>query len=524
LLLNICAAPKNRAKLAVVEAARALTIHTIQNPAAFDGGMTHVGFRYLDTLNVRVAGASYCPQETVKERAAPANRCAHKILWGFNMTNSRLRSAIVSVLAAGILAIPAQALAQTGSPVDTGNTAWMLTATALVLFMTLPGLALFYGGLVRQSNVLSVLMHCSAIACLVSVLWMVVGYSIAFGDGGAANAWFGGFGKSLLNGVSAQSTWGDIPETVFFMFQMTFAIITPALIIGAYPERIRFSAVLWFSGLWLLLVYAPVAHWVWGGGWLAKMGVRDFAGGLVVHTTCGVSALISAWMLGARDGFPHDVRPPHNPGLTMMGAAMLWVGWFGFNAGSALAAGTSAGMAMTVTHLAAATAALTWMTAEWIKFGKPSLIGTVTGMVAGLATVTPASGFVSPASALLLGLIAGIVCFYMVTLVKNRLGIDDTLDVFAVHGVGGMMGTILCGVLSSAGLGIFSGVGLGQGVTIGHQVWVQIVGVGAAGLWAGVGTVVLLLVLKAAIGLRVSPEEERQGLDLSSHGEQGYNL
>ena len=440
------------------------------------------------------------------------------------MTVSRLHSVILAVLAAAILLAPCDALAQGAGTVDTGNTAWMLTATALVLFMTLPGLALFYGGLVQQRNVLSVLMHCSAIACLVSVLWMVVGYSIAFGDGGAANAWFGGFGKSLMAGVGMDAMHGDIPESVFFMFQMTFAIITPALIIGAYPERIRFSVVLWFSGLWLLLVYAPVAHWVWGGGWLAEMGVRDFAGGLVVHTTCGISALIAAVMLGARNGFPHEVKPPHSPGLTMMGAAMLWVGWFGFNAGSALSAGSSAGMAMTVTHLAAATAALTWMTMEWIKFGKPSLIGTVTGMIAGLATITPASGYVGPASALVFGVIAGIVCFYMVMLVKNRLHIDDTLDVFAVHGVGGMMGTILCGVLSAGGLGIFSGVGLAEGVTILHQLWVQIIGVAMVAAWSGVGTVVLLVILRAAIGLRVSPEEERQGLDLSSHGEQGYNL
>jgi ammonium transporter, Amt family len=440
------------------------------------------------------------------------------------MTISRLQTAILSIVSALVLFCPGHAWAQDQSGVDTGNTAWMLTATALVLFMTLPGLALFYGGLVRQRNVLSVLMHCSAIACLVSVLWMVVGYSLAFGDGGALNVWFGGFGKSLLMGVDQHAIWQDIPESVFFMFQMTFAIITPALIIGAYPERIRFSVVLWFSGLWLLIVYAPVAHWVWGGGWLQAMGVRDFAGGLVVHTTCGVSALICARMLGAREGFPHDVKPPHNPGLTMIGAAMLWVGWFGFNAGSALAAGTSAGMAMTVTHLSAATAALTWMAIEWIKFGKPSMVGTVTGMIAGLATITPASGYVGPAGALVFGFLAGIVCFYMVAFVKARLKIDDTLDVFAVHGVGGMMGTVLCGVFSAAGLGLLSGVGLDEGITIGRQVVVQIIGVGATALWSAVGTVVLLLVLRATLGLRVSPDDEQLGLDLSSHGERGYNL
>jgi len=415
-------------------------------------------------------------------------------------------------------------MAQDQSAVNTGNTAWMLTATALVLFMTLPGLALFYGGLVRERNVLSVLMHCSAVACLASVLWMVVGYSIAFGDGGAANAWWGGLAKSLMMGINADAMWGDIPESVFFMFQMTFAIITPALIIGAYPERIKFSAVMWFSGLWLVFVYAPVCHWVWGGGWLQAMGVRDFAGGLVVHTTCGVSALICAKMLGAREGFPHDVKPPHNPGLTMIGAAMLWVGWFGFNAGSALTAGSSAGMAMTVTHLAAASAALTWMAVEWLKFGKPSLVGTVTGMIAGLATITPASGYVGPASAILLGFLAGVICFYMVGLIKNRIGIDDTLDVFAVHGVGGMMGSLLCGILSAGGMGILSGVGLADGVTIPHQLWVQILGIVAVGAWSGLCTVILLAVIRATVGLRVSRDDEQLGLDLSSHGERGYNL
>jgi Amt family ammonium transporter len=440
------------------------------------------------------------------------------------MTMPRLRSALLFLLTALVLFGPASAMAQDQSGVNTGNTAWMLTATALVLFMTLPGLALFYGGLVRERNVLSVLMHCSSVACLASVLWMVVGYSIAFGDGGSANAWWGGLAKSLMMGINADAMWGDIPESVFFMFQMTFAIITPALIIGAYPERIKFSAVMWFSGLWLVIVYAPVCHWVWGGGWLQAMGVRDFAGGLVVHTTCGVSALICAMMLGAREGFPHDVKPPHNPGLTMMGAAMLWVGWFGFNGGSALAAGSSAGMAMTVTHLAAAAAALTWMGVEWLKFGKPSLVGTVTGMIAGLATITPASGFVGPASAILLGFLAGIVCFVMVGLVKNRIGIDDTLDVFAVHGVGGMMGSVLCGVLSAGGMGILSGVGLAEGVTISHQLWVQILGVVATGAWSGLWTIVLLVIIRAMIGLRVSPDEEIQGLDLSSHGERGYNL
>jgi Amt family ammonium transporter len=522
-MLNICAAPKICAKFP--RSKRFGSDHPANHgPAAFDKGYDYrliaASRRSRDERGVRIGLRS----KGVKKRVEVGEVLVVSIFRGIFMTLSRLFSVILAVFAAVALA-PADALAQSAGTVDTGNTAWMLTATALVLFMTLPGLALFYGGLVRQRNVLSVLMHCSAIACLVSVLWMVVGYSIAFGDGGAANAWFGGFGKTLMAGVGWDAMHGDIPETVFFMFQMTFAIITPALIIGAYPERIRFSAVMWFSGLWLLIVYAPVAHWVWGdGGWLAEMGARDFAGGLVVHTTCGISALIAALMLGARDGFPHDVRPPHNPGLTMMGAAMLWVGWFGFNAGSALTAGSSAGMAMTVTHLAAATAALTWMTAEWLKFGKPSLIGTVTGMIAGLATITPASGFVGPAGALVFGFLAGLVCFYMVMLVKNRLHIDDTLDVFAVHGIGGMMGTILCGVLSAGGLGIFSGIGLADGVTILHQLGVQALAVVVVGAWSGVGTVVLLAIIKAVVGLRVTPEEERQGLDLTSHGERGYNL
>jgi Amt family ammonium transporter len=399
-----------------------------------------------------------------------------------------------------------------------GNTAWVLTSTALVLFMTLPGLALFYAGLVQSKNVLSVMMHCFAIACLVSVLWLIAGYSIAFGDG---NFLTGGLNKLFLTGVSKESLSGDIPETVFFMFQMTFAIITPCLIVGAYPERIKFSAVLVFSGLWLILVYAPVTHWVWGGGWLSEMGVMDFAGGLVVHATAGTSALLLASMLGPRKNFPSGLRPPHNPGLSMIGAAMLWVGWFGFNAGSALAADTSAGMAMLVTHIAAATASLVWMMVEWMKFGKPSLIGIITGMVAGLATITPASGYVGPLGGLCIGFAGGLVCYWVVGLVKSKWAIDDSLDVFAVHGVGGMVGTLLASVFGITALG---GIGLAEGANIGSQFIVQAIGVVSTVLWSLVFTFIIVKVTMALVGLRVDDEEITQGLDVSAHGESGYSL
>lgn len=401
---------------------------------------------------------------------------------------------------------------------DAANTAWILTSTALVLFMTLPGLALFYGGLVRSSNVLSVLMHCFAIACLASVIWLAVGYSIAFADG---TPWVGGLQKAFLMGVGKESLSGDLPETVFFMFQMTFAVITPALIVGAYPERIKFGAVLLFSGLWLIVVYAPVTHWIWGGGWLGEMGVLDFAGGLVVHLTAGVSALVLAVALGGRRGFPTELRPPHNPGMTMIGASMLWVGWFGFNAGSALAANGDAGMAMTVTHLSAATASLVWMVIEWVKFGKPSLVGIVTGMVAGLATITPASGFVGPIGAVIIGLAGGVVCYYMVGLVKHKIKIDDSLDVFAVHGVGGVLGTLMVAVLVDES---FGGAGLAEGMTIGSQFGVQLTGFAAVLVWSVLASYILVKIVKATVGLRVSDDEELEGLDVTSHGETGYNL
>ena len=418
-------------------------------------------------------------------------------------------------LAVALAATPARA-----AELDSGDTAWILTATALVLFMTLPGLALFYGGLVRSRNVLSVLMHCVAIACLASILWLVVGYSLAFGDGGGANAVIGGLERAFLAGVGPDSLSGSIPETVFFMFQMTFAIITPALIVGAYPERVKFSAVMLFSGAWLILVYAPVTHWVWGGGWLAELGVMDFAGGIVVHATAGVSALVFAVMLGARSGFPRKLHPPHSPGMTMAGAAMLWVGWFGFNGGSALAADGNAGMAMVVTHVSAAAASLTWMAIEWIKYGKPSLVGMVTGTIAGLATITPASGFVGPLGGLIYGIAAGGICFVAAQAIKQRFEIDDSLDVFAVHGVGGVLGTLLTAVFALPALG---GLGLPEGATVFSQLGVQALGAGAALLWAGVASFVILKIILAWTGLRAEAEQETEGLDVTVHGEHAYD-
>lgn len=424
----------------------------------------------------------------------------------------------LSILLAGSIFVSAGAAEAADATMNGANTAWILMSTALVLFMTLPGLALFYAGLVQSKNVLSVMMHCFAIACLASLLWLFGVYSLAFDEG---NAFIGGLGKVMLNDVGWDTLSGDIPESVFFMFQMTFAIITPALIVGAYVERIKFSAVLMFTGLWMVFVYAPVTHWVWGGGWLAEMGVMDFAGGLVVHATAGTAAIVAVKMLGNRTGFPTHLRPPHNPGMTMIGAAMLWVGWFGFNAGSALAADGSAGMAMTVTHISAATASMVWVVIEWVKFGKPSLIGIVTGMVAGLATITPASGFVGPIGGLCIGLAGGIICYYAVNFIKNTLKLDDSLDVFAVHGVGGITGTLLAAVFAATSLG---GVGLADGVTMGSQFGVQVVGVVATIAWTAVFSWLILLVTKAICGLRVSEDEITEGLDLAGHGERGYSL
>jgi Amt family ammonium transporter len=397
----------------------------------------------------------------------------------------------------------------------------MLTSSVLVLFMTLPGLALFYAGLVRMKNVLSVLMQCFAITCVVTLAWVVVAYSIAFGDGGASNAWYGGFAKSFMSGVDFKALKGTIPETVFAMFQLTFAIITPALVLGAYAERVKFSGMLVFSLLWLIFVYGPIAHWVWGDGWLGKMGIMDYAGGTVVHLNAGMAALVCALVLGKRRGFPETPMPPHNMTMAVTGACMLWVGWFGFNAGSALAADDRAGMAMLVTHIGAATGAFAWMIGEWIRFGKPSVLGAVTGMVAGLGTITPASGFVGPLGALAIGAAAGILCFFATNFMKRTMNVDDSLDVFPVHGVGGALGTILTGVFVASA---FGGNGYPEKVTMGDQVLVQLTGVLAVAAWSGVVTWILLKVTDVVVGMRVQAEEETEGLDTVLHNEKGYNL
>ncbi len=404
---------------------------------------------------------------------------------------------------------------------DPANTAWMITASVLVLFMTLPGLALLYAGLVRTKNVLSVLMQCFAITCMVTIAWVIAGYSLAFGDGGTLNSWYGGWDKSFLSGITVATLKGSIPETVFAMFQMTFAIITPALVIGAYAERVRFAGMLLFSLLWLLLVYCPVAHWVWGDGWLQKMGLMDFAGGTVVHLNAGMAALVCALVIGRRKGFPDTPMAPHNMTMTVTGACMLWVGWFGFNAGSALAADGSAGMAMLVTHIGAASGSLAWLICEWRRYGKPSALGIVTGMVAGLGTITPASGFAGPMGAIAIGGIAGVACFFATSWMKRSLKIDDSLDVTPVHGVGGVIGTLLTGVFASASLG---GVGYPEGMTMEKQVMVQITGILAVGAWSGIVTWVLLKLSDSFTGMRVSSDEETEGLDTVEHNEKGYNL
>jgi len=418
------------------------------------------------------------------------------------------------LIAASLVASPVFAA---DSAIDSGDTAWILTATALVLLMTLPGLALFYAGLVQSKNIVSVLMHHFAIAALMSVLWVIAGYSLAFsGDG----AWVGDLANSFMSKITLDSASGTIPESVFAAFQMTFAIITPALIIGAYVERMKFAAILLFSAVWLLTVYAPVTHWVWGGGIMAEWGVLDFAGGIVVHATAGTAALVCALVVGKRRSFPTSVQPPHSPVLTMIGASMLWIGWFGFNGGSALGAGNSAGMALLVTHIAAATASLVWIFIEWFRFGRPSLVGIVTGMVAGLATVTPASGFIGVPGGLILGLAGGVACYVAVDLIRVRLKIDDSLDVFAVHGVGGILGSLLVAYLA---LPAFGGLGLADGVTAGSQFMVQLASVAITVLWTGIASYVILKVIGAVIGLRVDQQDEIEGLDLSQHGERGYH-
>jgi Amt family ammonium transporter len=420
----------------------------------------------------------------------------------------------LSALALGLL--PGIALAD---ELSSGDTAWMLTATALVLFMTVPGLSLFYAGMVRAKNVLSVLMQCFAITSLITIVWVLYGYSLAFEDGGSMNAYIGGLSKAFLKGVGVDSLSGTIPETVFMTFQMTFAIITPALIVGAFAERMKFAAMLIFMVLWVTLVYAPICHWVWGGGWVGAMGALDFAGGTVVHINAGVAGLVAALMLGKRKGFPTTAMPPHNLSFTVMGASMLWVGWFGFNAGSELAADGTAGMAMAVTQIATAAAAATWMFVEWLAHGKPSVLGIATGAVAGLVAITPASGTVGPMGAIVIGFAGGLGAFIGATALKRALGYDDSLDVWGVHGIAGIIGAILTGVFSAASLG---GAGLAEGMTIGSQVWVQTQSVLATLIYGGVATFIILLLVKMIVGLRVSEEQETEGLDLALHDERGY--
>lgn len=419
-----------------------------------------------------------------------------------------------SAIAALVTASSAQA--QDVAAVSSGDTAWILASTALVLLMTLPGLALFYGGLVRSKNVLSVMAQCVGIACLASVLWLLGGYSLSFSG---THPLIGDLAKFALNAVPRDALIGTIPENVFFSFQMAFVVITPALIIGATVERMKFSAVMLFSGLWLLVVYAPVCHWVWGGGWLMGRNVMDYAGGLVVHATAGVSALLLAWKLGPRDGYPRDLHPPHNPGMTMMGAGLLWVGWYGFNGGSALAANADAGAALLATHMSASAAGLVWALIEWKRFGRVSMVGLVTGVVAGLATVTPASGFISPLAGAVLGAVGSFVCYHSVELVRHRLKIDDSLDVFAVHGIGGIVGTLLVAVLASPALG---GKGYAEGIAMSDQAITQTLGVLVVCGWSAIATLVLVWIVRKTVGLRVSPETIDDGLDMAVHGEKAY--
>ncbi len=428
---------------------------------------------------------------------------------------------LMAGLTAGLVVLPAEA-----AEISAADTSWLLTSTALVLFMTIPGLSLFYGGLVRVKNVLSVLMQCFALTALMSLVWFVAGYTLAFGSAGVEQGpWVGDLGNLFLADITMGGVNGSIPDTLFVMFQMTFAVITPALIVGGFAERIRFSAMLVFSVVWMLVVYAPVCHWVWGGGWLGEMGLQDFAGGTVVHITAAVAALVAALMMGPRKGFGSSAMPPHNLTMTVTGAGMLWVGWFGFNAGSAVAADESAAMAMLVTHLSAACGSLAWMAMEWLRHGKPSVLGIVTGMVAGLGTITPASGSVGPAAAVVIGLTAGVVCYFATLTLKNKLRIDDSLDVFPVHGVGGILGTLLAGIFCSTDLGIFSGNGFSDGIgSIAGQLSVQATGVVATFVYTAVISWVLFKLVDMTIGLRVDEEEETMGLDLVLHDERGYDL
>jgi Amt family ammonium transporter len=430
------------------------------------------------------------------------------------------RRGLIAALGGLLTLIPLLAFADQATPkLDSGDTAWMITATALVLFMTVPGLSLFYGGMVRSKNVLSVLMQCFAITSMVSILWAVYGYALAFTDGGSFQSWIGGVGKVFMKGVGVNAVSGTIPETVFMTFQMTFAIITPALIVGAFAERMKFSALMWFMGLWLSVVYVPIAHWVWGGGWLGSLGVLDFAGGTVVHINAGVAGLIAALVLGKRNGYPTTAMPPHNLTLTVMGAGMLWVGWFGFNAGSELKADGVAGMAQAVTQIATAAAALGWMFSEWIAHGKPSVLGIASGAVAGLVAITPASGTAGPMGAIAIGVAAGVLCFLAAAKLKPMLGYDDSLDVFGVHAIGGIVGAMLTGVFADAALG---GIGLEQGVTMGQQVVKQLIGVASTFAYTAVMSLIILKILDWTIGLRVADDQETEGLDLALHDERGY--
>ena len=437
------------------------------------------------------------------------------------MSNRTNKTILYTLGGLGASLAAGAALAQETPTLDSGDTAWMMTSTALVLFMTIPGLSLFYAGMVRAKNALSVMMQCFAICCLMTVLWAIYGYSLAFDDGGRMNQWVGGLSKAFMAGIGVDTLSGSIPESVFAIFQMTFAIITPALMVGAFAERMKFSAMLLFMGLWLTVVYAPVCHWVWGGGWLGEMGVLDFAGGTVVHINAGVAGLVAALVIGKRKGYPKTAMPPHSLVLTLVGAAMLWVGWFGFNAGSELAADGTAGMAMVVTQIATAGAALAWMFSEWAAHGKPSALGIASGAVAGLVAITPASGFVGPMGALAIGVASGWGCYIASVKIKRAAGYDDSLDVFGVHAIGGIIGAILTGVFVSAALG---GAGLADGISMSAQVGKQIVGVVATIVYDVIATLVLLKIVDAMLGLRVSEDEETEGLDIVLHDERGYNL
>jgi Amt family ammonium transporter len=408
---------------------------------------------------------------------------------------------------------PAEAAAEAAPTLDTGDTAWMLTSTVLVLMMTIPGLALFYGGMVRKKNVLATVTQSFAVTCLMTVLWFIVGYSIAFdaNPSESMNAYFGGFGKALFSGITMDSLTGTIPEWVFAIFQMTFAIITPALILGAVAERMKFSAVLWFTGLWLIFVYAPITHWVWGGGFLSEAGVLDFAGGTVVHINSGVAALVACIILGPRKGYGTAAMAPHNLTFSLIGASLLWVGWFGFNAGSAAASNALAGVAMANTQIATAGAALAWMIAEWIVIKKPSLLGILSGAIAGLVAVTPAAGFVDPTGALIIGVVAGVGCYIAAVHLKKALGYDDSLDVFGIHGVGGIIGALLTGALASS----LVNAEAAEGASVATQFY----GIVATIIYCAVASAIILLIIKAVIGLRVTPQEEEEGLDVALHGE-----